>query len=234
MPSAKKTAIGVGASFLLHHLGLDDSYPGQSAARACQEFWESFDLVVCRDRLAAKLFGEVLPSERVLLLPCPSYYSAQVFGVTAQQTSSDLLVWADVSAENFHGLREADVIAANALQDELIHAGYGVMTMFERDAVAFRHRFGRAPDADVRTPRDILLEIARHRSLVSPRVHACLPALSLGLDTSIISLDSRALTAVGLGAKPVGTALDHMAAFASPIELVTREQCVEMIAERTH
>lgn len=230
--SKKRIALGVGASFLLHHRGADESYPGQASAIECSADWQSFDLIICRDRLALRLYKEIVPEERVMLLPCPSYYVAEHFGIDASKSGSHLLVFADVASDNYWGVQEKDIKVTNDHQEAMILAGYPVMTMFDRDYRVFKQRYGREPDANLRSPREIVTEIARHGALTSPRVHACMPALSLGLTTNILALDSRALTAIGLGATSVGPALYEMEAFCERIDAIDREQFVSSISSR--
>lgn len=231
MSVPRKVAIGVGSSFLLHNLDVGEAAPGQNAARLCASDWADFSMIVCRDRLAAHLFSGIVPEDRVVTLPCPSFYSARIFGIEHMPIHPDLLVYADISPENYWGTLDSDLRLAIETQDKLVRDGVHVMTMLERDRIGFANRFGRQPDADVRSPREILRYIAQFRTLTSVRVHACMPALSLGLDVSIIPLDSRALTATGAGATPIAVSLKEVEPFSRALPPTSMETYIDILRD---
>jgi hypothetical protein len=231
----KRLALGVGSSYLLHYNNCgNEDYVGQITAEATAEYWTKLDKIICRDRLAYFIFSKIVPEHKLLTLPCPSFYVAQVFAIPHQPERDDLLTFCMVSPDSPWGLNPAHARAAMAYQDELVGSGIDTLTILDRDRRAFIARYGRPPTHDIRQPLDIVRCLARYRKLTSGRVHACMPALSLGLATDIIPLDSRALTAHHLGAKPVAIGLERSECFAEPLPRLSLEQMCTQLREAAH
>lgn len=228
--SEKKIALGVGSSFLLDYdNSSQEKFIGQITTNSSKYYWNFFDKIICRDALAYELYSRIVSEEKLLILPCPSFYISQLFEIPHQPSKDQLLVFCHVSTANMWGLKQPHANAVMSYQDDLVRSGVDTATMIDRDHEAFVERYGRPPTVRLRHPLDVVRRIARYRRLVSARVHACMPALSLGLAVEIIPLDSRALTAIHLGAKPIAVGLDRLERYAQSIPpLSLEEMCAEV------
>lgn len=213
----KLIAFGVGSAYNLDHNNNQERYAGEIETRSTLDVWGKVDKVVCRDRLAYLIYSEMLGSDKVELLPCPSFYSSQVFGVQPDPVHERLLVFCNITPETQWGMQPGDVQIAMDLQDKLVSSGVPTMTMTDGDYDSFVQRYGKKPAHDLRSPKRIIETIARYHSLISARVHACMPALSLGMDVDIIPLDSRSLTAIQVGANAVAIDMKVMGRYKEEI-----------------
>jgi len=230
----RRLALGLGSAY---HLDSDqiDKKTGVWDPRTIemvQEYWEGYEHIVCRDRLAYHMFGQFIPEDRLTIMPCPSFYISQVFDIKPKKIKSEVLVYAEINSQIFWKIREDQVQKPMDYQDKLIKDGIDVITMIPRDRDHFRDTYGREPTYHVVDPLDIVNTIGEYSKLISPRVHACMPALSLGLDVEIIPLDTRALTAVHLGAKPIINSLELAEEFSAPIEPMSLEAVQELLRKR--
>jgi hypothetical protein len=222
-------ALGAGSSYLLDYTGGKGAYYDEKTGVICAKYWEKFDHIICRDRLAQHIFSHMVGPDKVSLMPCPSFYIAQTFEIVATREQDHILAFCDVSEKTWKHVKPRIREAAMAYQDNLVRQGIDVLAMTPQDRDTFRERYGRQPTYIHFDPLDVVNCLARYRKATSARVHACMPSLSLGLDVDIIPIDSRSLTAHHLGAKVVGTELEQMAKFAEPIERISFDDACALL-----
>ena len=222
--AGKRIAFGIGSAYNLDHNRPEETFSGEMETQTTHEVWSKVDKIVCRDRLAHLIFLNMFGPEKVDILPCPSFYSAQIFKVLPDAVEERLLVFCNVSPETQWGIQPEDVRIAMELQDKLVASNIPTLTMTDGDQESFQRRYGKMPSHNLRSPRAIIAAIAGYHSLISARVHACMPALSLGMEVDIIPLDSRALTAIHLGANAVAIDMKVMGRYKQSIEPIRLDQ----------
>ncbi len=221
----KRLAIGVGASFVLEY----DSSGRQEFFNQLAPYWKDFDSIICRERFAYHLYSQFMAEDKIMLMPCPSYYASQLFGIAPMHEKDELLAFGFVSPKVTPGVTPPQASSAMAYQDKLVAQGIDVLTVTDVDYLSFVERYSRAPTFNIRHPLDIARTIATYSSLTSTRVHCCMPAVSLGLDVKIIPLDTRALTAISLGAVPIILSLGKAEKFSQAILVPSVEEvCIKI------
>jgi len=175
-----------------------------------KEFWEKFDHITVRDKLAEYVLNEL--GVNCTLEKCPSYHVVDLFGIKAKEPEYNLLViqdpeksisgnalpsfdWHDLYKRVYDEYNPLKVIAIS--EDDANYAkdmGISAELIYEEN-----------PYNETETSVKNLLEIiARANVVISARVHSAIPALSLGKETYILPLDSRYLTAELVGVKKYG------------------------------
>lgn len=194
--SARKLVIyGVGSSYII-------GKPHPSAKHAA-DLLRMFDVVVCRDRHAV----ESLKEEGIdsMLLPCPAYTWGQQIQV-GEKTEKTCLVFTG------HNRRDGSPSAKycnqgiidqfDQLQHELVNGERATtMTMTVPDHEEFIRRFGKTPDYHSTNPLNIARFLGQFQETYSGRVHGAIVAQSVGSQAWLCPIDTRAATAVHVGAK---------------------------------
>lgn len=206
-PDAVKIAFGIGSCFLDYDDVFSFATMIERNARECAPLWQQFDLIFCRDPLIYKAFLPYMGAERLHLAACPSFYSAKEYDVppTSGETGRTIMGFTDPDRLFIKDYLSPEMRQYMLdIQVQLMESGdVEVVTFGEPDRDGFMQRFGRHVPYVCET-RDILHVLSHFDRCYSGRVHTCIPARSLGLDSFLFPIDSRALTAYMVGVQKWG------------------------------
>lgn len=201
-----KEAIGIGANYPL--IWLQRAHLLFQHTTQCDimaSVWGSFDVVRVRDRVA-KLFFDVVGVKSVLAR-CPAYSAAKALGVDGRTRGDNILVFYDLmtgTGADSKAFTPAMAAAWNCLQREA-HDQYDVKKVIcvtEAEVLAASRMGFEAKLFKENDPYstehgkvvDFLQTLAMAGTVVSGRVHAAVPAVSLGRRVVVLPVDSRHLT----------------------------------------
>ena len=190
-PEAAKIAIGIGSGFL-PSLFSSVKEPGFRRNSGIANF-ASFDFVSVRDSLAQSCFQlEGIPSMQI---PDPAWLGVSL--KPPRERNENLVIATD-----------SEKLFIAPYLDQESKDDWNSIVSAEVEAGATRWGWN-SQDSDFPGmtsdgPRATLKRLSQAKSVVTNRVHAAVLARSLGIETSLFAIDSRALTASAVGAKILG------------------------------
>jgi len=194
-----KLALGIGSCYPLDW-DLDRILNSGTGWPLVKDFLNQFDLIKVRDQLASDLLTALeIPHE---LEPCPSWQAARTLRVKSQSEDYDVAVLYDPAAGISAGTLGADFFRRwDKYWVKRSQGSTRVLSIHPADT-SYAQRLGLRAEP-VASCRRLLEILSRCRRVYSGRVHAAIPALSMGKDAYVAAVDSRASTAFALGAKPI-------------------------------
>lgn len=182
--ASKRIALGVGA---------DDE---------ALRWWRQYRGIICRDHLALRFFSKIAPTRN---LPCPSLFAAQAAGIHPSPSRGEVLIYCALdTASSGRYLTDDQMGQIQEMQFKLIAQGTAVVTMTQEDRKRFEKTFNRLVPC-LSDPITLLKYLSEFKTVISARVHGCMAGLSFGLEAKIIPIDTRAYTAMQVGAVPIVT-----------------------------
>lgn len=190
-----KIALGIGASYVI-------TEPKPVDAPTSVDFWRQFNFVACRDALAA----ELLRGLNTDLWPCPSYFTGEMLRPVVDHMMDSILVYTALDNERSvptaKYARPELVATYLKFQEQWLKDGKPTATITWIDRVDFTEKFGREPDIHADSPAKATRHLAEFKNVYTARVHAAIIAAGLKINSHLFAVDSRALSAYHLGAKP--------------------------------
>lgn len=197
-----KLVIGLGSSFIL----------GQKRPPTLDtDIWREFDLVLCRDQLAADLLSE--DGVKATVVPCPAYFAGLELAKRTAQGGPEVLVYtAFADPRSVPGAKYADPTALAEFQEfqrRWLKQGRPVLTMTVPDLEEV-NRLGKEPTWHSVDPATLTRHFTSFSAVYTGRVHGAIVAQAAGCAAHLFPIDSRAVTAVQVGVKLFGRgANDH-------------------------
>lgn len=194
--TACKIGLGLGSCYPLE-MSVEDAL---GSAKALSGLWGQFSELEVRDRFAYDVFTRCGLS--VQLRPCPSWWACEdvkanptrpliipvdpYHCVATEGLTGPELTSLDHQWRNWFRLLPSAKVVTVGLRDQEYVSGLGRQAELIRQDDPF--------SSEEETVNRLLSAIASASFLVTSRIHAAIPALSLGIPTTIIPLDTRALT----------------------------------------
>ena len=210
--SCKKIALGIGScyplttntlgQFLFQVDGKGRPDPTrQDSLREIKEIYSMFDLIVVRDQIALRVFEEIGIKAHETI--CPAAFSVDAAENIEAGETRPLLVFTNpsegISNESCDSVYTSDFIQFQKWFKETYDPRVVTMCPLDRDWCV-----GQGWEVewiqDIKRFEEILMQTS---FCISSRVHAAIPATVFGIDTYILPLDTRYLTAVKVGAQPI-------------------------------
>lgn len=182
-----KVVVGLGSSYTL------DTTPDPLTC----DVWRDFDLVLCRDRLAAQLLAN--QGVASLTVPCPAFFAGRQLA-RHRPAESKLLVYT-AFASSVPGSNFADqgrITEYDNWQLDWLKRGFPTLAMTVPDYEDLVRR-GFEPRYYSTDPRSFAAIMALHHEVYSGRVHGAIVAKAIGCDSYLFPIDSRSVTAAHLG-----------------------------------
>lgn len=197
----RREAIGIGASY---PLAWEDyrflKYQHDEECHILRKVWRQFDRIAVRDHLAKEMFD--ILGVPCVHEPCPSHLAADYLGVKPGPRGENLLVYYDLMAGTGHetmGEQQAqawsrlvlDAVERYRIKDVICVCGHEVEAAAAIGLKAESFQEAAVDSDDTTSIRRLLERLAVAGDVVSGRVHAAIPAKTLGRRVVVLPVDSR-------------------------------------------
>jgi len=159
-------------------------------------FEKGAELCIARDRVASELLRSC--NENTELLPCSTWYAAAQFGIVSESKDRHCITLRKMPGYSW--IIDAALALQNQLQREL--PTY-LLAHSHQDYEWVQARRNVTNLLCIADPESLLRFYSRVDKLLSYRIHASIPALSLGARVCNVSIDSRSLTVDEFGIESI-------------------------------
>ena len=199
----KKIALGIGAC-LPFHFGKDLICADATIAAALRDFWQTFDLITTRDRLASEILNACGVTTHHTC--CPSILSTSGYGGQAPKRHTPnrgalvfYLPQAGISRESLPEDFVDDYVSMQLALAAAKNLDIACLTETEAKYLGQRLKVDASTIRILSNADDIHAFVEGRKLLVTGRVHVAIPALMSRCDAYLLPVDSRYRTAAELG-----------------------------------
>lgn len=206
-----KIALGIGSCYPIGSNTIKEfiTHKERSNFRTCmRDTWGQFNVVITRDVLAARTFTEL--GIECLDTLCTSIHSLGYFKdiINRQRVLSTkpLLVFYNPA----HGVSKSS--CDKYFIKDYLEYQYQYIEKYNPEIITIcpldeqdLHAQGIQNVTWIKSAEQLVDKLLNHKLIVSGRIHSAIPAQALGISTYILPIDSRYLTAVRVGVRPIFT-----------------------------